>query len=421
MISTAPTTIYPVEAVRTVALHAQRLTTPLGSEPVPTADAIYDTVDHLGCVQIDTLQMVQRSQYLALWSRLGTYDPADLDRVAYGGNGVPRRLFEYWMHAACLIPLTDFRYRLPTMRYHLGRDKWFDGWQSKPENRALMRSVLERVRREGALRASDFEHPEVRRGTWWDWKPAKHALEQHFNQGTLMIAGRMNFQRVYDLPERVLPDWVDTGLPSDDETQRFLVQRSLQTLGICEPAQAGSMVGAFKTTVARSVVRQLVAEGVAAEVRARLSDGEVHTLVIHCELLPLLEQAASGALKAERTTFLSPFDSLFWPAHRDEAFWGFKKALEAYKPKEQRQFGYFVLPILHKDRLVGRFDPKMDRKTGMLLLKAIYLEPGVKPREELVSGMATALRSFLKFHKATDLVVERSSPVGLRRKLLAAI
>ena len=136
-------TSYPLSAVRTVALHAQGLTTPLGSEPAPTLDTLYDVIKQMGCVQIDTLQMVQRSQYIALWSRIGAYDPTDLDRVAYGNGrdpgGLDRRLFEYWLHAACLIPLTQYRYRLPMMR-RLRDDS--EGWghegRQQPENIALM-------------------------------------------------------------------------------------------------------------------------------------------------------------------------------------------------------------------------------------------------------------------------------------------
>jgi uncharacterized protein YcaQ len=417
-----PTTPYPLQAVRAVALRAQGLTTPLGAEKTPSPDVIYQMIDQMGCLQLDTLQMVQRSQYVALWSRLGSYDPLDLDRVAYGNDGVPRRLFEYWMHAACLIPLTDYRYRLPTMyRYRDVGSPWFHDWQENPDNVALMKSVLERVQREGALRAADFEYHDQRRGAWWDWKPAKHALEQLFNQGRLMVSGRVNFQRVYDLAERVLPDWVDTRLPTQDEANRFLLERSLKALGICEPARAGSMVQGMKVVTARTLLKELIAQGTAVEIQACLSDGEPHPLVIHRDHLPLLEQAAAGTLKTERTTFLSPFDNLFWPYRRDMQFWNFRKALEAYKPKEQRQFGYFEMPILHKDRLVGRFDPKMDRKTGTLLLKAVHLEPGVKPDEELVSGLAKALRSFMQFHAANDLVIELSRPVTLRRKLLAAL
>jgi uncharacterized protein YcaQ len=261
----------------------------------------------------------------------------------------------------------------------------------------------------------------VRRGTWWDWKPAKHALEQLFNQGRLMIANRVNFQRVYDLRERVLPDWVDTTEPTDEEMQRHWVECSVKALGVCEAGQVSSYVYGIKRTTARAVVRQLVEEGIVAEIEATLSDGKTHTLVVHRDHLQALEQAADGALTAQRTTFLSPFDNLFYAPDRDMQFWSFRKSLEAYKPKEQRQYGYFTLPILHRDRLIGRFDPKLERQTGTLRLRGLYLEPKVKPDEELVSGVAAAMRDFLKFHSATELVIEQSHPATFGRKLLKAM
>jgi hypothetical protein len=144
-------------------------------------------------------------------------------------------------------------------------------------------------------------------------------------------------------------------------------------------------------------------------------------LIVHKDNLPLLEQCADGAIRPCRTTFLSPFDNLFWAKGRDEGLWGFKQQLEAYKPGPQRVWGYFSLPILHHDSLVGRFDPKLERKDGILRLKALYLEPGVEPAEELVVGVAAAMRDFLAFHNASDLVVERSQPAAFSEQLLAAL
>ena len=126
-------------------------------------------------------------------------------------------------------------------------------------------------------------------------------------------------------------------------------------------------------------------------------------------------------LQAGRTTFLSPFDNLFWAARRDEMFWGFHKALECYLPAPKRVYGYFCLPILHKERLVGRFDPKLERKTGRLILRALYLEPGVKPDEQLVKDISSAMRDFMAFHEARELVIERSQPAVLGKKLLKTI
>ena len=424
MVKTA--TVYPLAAVRALALHAQALTTQPGAEPPPTPDAIYDIVEQIGCVQIDTLQMVQRSQYLVVWSRLGRYDPANLDRLlfdpdalAHGQNN--RRLFEYWLHAACLIPLTEYRYRLGMMRwFREGNSHWGEEWASKSDNAELRAAVLDRIRHEGPLRAADFEHTGPRRGTWWDWKPAKHALENLYNSGELMITGRVNFQRLYDLRERVLPDWVDTAEPTPAEIARHQLERVARALGICQPTQAAEYAY-MKRTEARPVVDDLMAEGVFVAVQAALSDGQTHSLIVHQDSLPYLELAADSDSNPQRTTFLSPFDNLFWARGRDVQFWNFRQVLEAYKPEAQREWGYFCLPILHKDRLVGRFDPKLERRTGTLRLKALYLEPGIAPEEELAAAVVGAMRDFMVFFGASNLVVECSEPAAFGEKLLAAL
>lgn len=401
-------TIYPLAAVRTLALHAQGLATPNGREPQPTPDAIHDLVARLGCVQIDTLQMVRRSQYLVLWSRLGCYDTAELDRLQYAE---PRRLFEDWLHAACIVPLSEYRYRLPHKRHiRSGPASWSVGWLSDPANVLLVHDTLDRVRRDGAVAVSDFEYNGPKRGAWWDWKPAKHALEHLFAWGDLMIARRDNFQRIYDLTERVLPDWVDRTEPTRDEMILHTLELAARSFGVCQPSQVSDLIHEVSTTEARPYVAQLLASGVLAPVRARLNDGEVHEALVHRDNLPLLERAADGALAARRTTFLSPFDSFFWPRRRDVQLWGFRQSLEAYLPAAKRQYGYFCLPILHHDRLVGRFDPKLERATGLLRLKTLYLEPGVEPSEELMADIAVAMHDFMAFHDAREVIVERSEP-----------
>lgn len=410
----------PLSAVRALALHAQYLTAPQnGSAPV-TSDDIYALVEQLGCVQIDTLQMVHRSQYVAVWSRLGNYQPADFDRLTYEPEN--RRLFEYWQHAASLIPLKDYRYRLPLMRwYREGTgNRNYGLWRTDPNNAALVEAVRERVRQDGAVRAADFEHDGSPRGTWWDWKPAKQALEYLYNNGELMIAGRKNFQRIYDFPERVLPAWVDTSEPSQDEAHRYIVEKSVKALGICEPLQVAEYAY-MKRGTARPIIQDFMDAGVFVPVQGQVADGSSASLVVHRDTLPLVEQAADGTLTAQRTTFLSPFDSLFWSKGRDVLFWNFRQSLEAYKPEGQREFGYFCLPILHQDRLIGRFDPKLERKTGTLRLKALHLEPGIEVDEAMVSDVAAALRDFMAFHKATTLVVEKSSPAAFGNKLMKAL
>ncbi len=408
-------TVYSTSVLRTVALHAQGLAAANGARPAPNRDAIYTMIEQVGCLQIDTLHMVRRSQYLVLWSRLGTYDPADLDVLS---SAADRRLFEGWQHAATFIPLTEYPYQRVhqrDLREH--PTNWYNRWLNETVQKDFVPQVLERVRSEGALKVSDFESDRRTGGTWWNWRPAKVALEFLFALGELMIADRVKFQRLYDLTERVLPAWVDKREPTVEERDRFWVERGAKALGICLPRHAGDYTW-MKVSRSKPIVEALVKDGTLVPIDGALASGETAQFLVHRDNLPLLEQAADGSLKAERTTFLSPFDSLWWAGRRDEQLWGFRQALEAYLPAPKRIYGYFCLPILHKDRLVGRFDPKLERKEGRLRLKAIYLEPGVKASEELVRDTAVAMRDFMAFHQAKDLVIERSEPAVLGKRLL---
>jgi uncharacterized protein YcaQ len=411
-------TTYPTSALRAVALRTQGLAAANGTHPAPTRDSIYNAVEQIGCVQIDTLHMVRRSQYLVLWSRLGTYDPADFDALA---SAADRRLFEGWQHAATIIPLTEYRYQMVhqrNLREH--PTNWYNRWLNETVQKDFVPQVLERVRREGALKVSDFESDGHTGGTWWNWRPAKVALEFLYAFGELMAADRVKFQRVYDLTERVLPKWVDTTEPTVEERDRFWVERGAKALGVCLPRHAGDYTW-MKVSRSRPIVESLLADGILLPVKGQLADGKTADLIIHRDNLPLLQQAADGELKADRTTFLSPFDSLWWASRRDEQLWGFHQSLEAYLPAPKRVYGYFCMPVLHKDRLVGRFDPKLERKDGLLRLKALYLEPGVKPDEELVRDATVAMRDFMTFHQAKELVIERSEPAAFGKKLLKEI
>lgn len=409
--------VYPLSALRAAALYTQRLTAPQTASPAPTAEVIADLVKALGYVQIDTLQVVQRAHYVALWSRLGAYDLEDLHQLIYTPG--QRQLYEGWGHAASLIPLEHYRYHRWRTDKKLSYNPVFQEWANKPGNRELAQQTLERIRREGRLRVGDFEHEGNSGGKWYDWRPSKIALEALFAWGELMVAERVNFQRVYDVTERVLPAWVDTTRVDADEGRRFCLEQAALALGVFEP-RALTFYAYLRATPARALVQALIAEGTLFEIQGESMSG-VKPWLVHRDNLALLLQAAEGELKAERTTFLSPFDSLFWAWERDQRLWGFNQVLECYKPAEQRVYGYFSLPILHKDRLVGRFDPKLERKTGNLHLNALYLEPGVAPEEELVAAVAGAMRDFLAWHGARSLTIEKSNPPAFGEKLLKAL
>jgi uncharacterized protein len=411
-------TIYPLSALRAVALRAQNLHSKNGSEPTAMPDSLFQVIDQIGCVQIDTLHMVRRSHYLVPWSRLGTYPPDDLDSLIFGPQ---RRLFEGWEHAATIIPLVEYQYQVPhqrDLREH--PTNWYNRWLNENVQKDFVPQVLERIRREGAQKVSNFASDGHKGGAWWNWRPAKVALEFLFAFGELMIANRDKFQRVYDLTERVLPKWVEKREPTIEERDRFWVERGAKALGVCTSRQAGDYTW-MKVTRSRPHVHSLIHDGLLIPITGELTGGKTGDLLIHRDNLNLLEQAADGALIPERTTFLSPFDNLFWANRRDEMLWGFHQALECYLPAPRRVYGYFCLPILHKDQLVGRFDPKLERKSGQLILRALYLEPGVKASEELISGTAIAMRDFMKFHEAKELVIEHSKPAVFGKKLLQRI
>lgn len=412
-------TIYPLAALRALALAAQKLNTPNGQEPPPSRDTVYETVNTLGGVQIDTLQKVARAQSLALWSRLGAaYPPGLLEDLA--GSPADRRLFEGWFHAACYLPLSEYRYQLP--RHRKTRENghaWYASWSREPENRALSEAVLQRIQAEGGLKVKDFENPARPRGSWWDWKPAKIALEYLYAGGKLEISRRENFQRVYDLPERVLPPGLDLSEPTPEERDTFWVLRGAKAMGVGLPRNPGDYSW-MPVTRSRTLVRRLLQSGDLLEIEGQTMRG-VETLVLHRDFLPLLQRAAAGDLPARRTTFLNPWDSFWWSQQRDEALWGFEHLIEAYVPAPKRKFGYYLMPILHGDQLIGRLDPKLERASGLLRLESLHLEPGVQPDEELLAALGAALRDFMAFHRAVDLQIVRSDPPEWAALLLKAV
>lgn len=409
--------VYPLAALRATVLHQQRLSAPFGATPPPTADAIVELVTALGYVQIDTLHVVNRAHYVTLWSRLGAYPLELFDRLIYASD--ERRLYEGWGHAASIIPLAHYRYHRWRADPAYSFSPAFREWLAKPGNRDLVDQTLARIRAEGGLRVGDFAYDGPKRGLWYDWKPPKQALEALFAWGDLMVAERVNFQRVYDVKERVLPRWVDTTPVDDAQARRFCLEQAARALGVFELRHL-TLYAYMRATPVRAAIKALVDDGTLVAIRGEATTGR-KTWMVHRDTLPLLERAADGALPAQRTTFLAPFDSLLWAWGRDQTLWGFEQLLECYKPADQRVYGYFCFPILHRDRLVGRFDPKLDRATGVLHIHALYLEPGVEPDDELVAAVATAMRDFMAWHGATDLQIARSDPAAFGAKLARVV
>ena len=372
------------------------------------------SIRQIGLLQLDTIHVVARSHYLVMLSRVGSYDTSDLDALLYPD----RCLFEQWAHAACLIPVEDYDYFAPVIVAR--REDPLHNWIRKrlgDEPQKVLDEVLDRVREEGPLASRDFSDPRGQRGTWWDWKPAKTALEILFSRGYLLVDRRVNFQRYYDLAERVLP--ASAGPPSRtvEEYQHWAVLRGLSCLGAATAAQISDYYRLHKSAT-RAALEDLASQGVVVPAEVT---GWKERAYLHRDDLPLLAEIEAGDHQPEVTAFLSPFDNLIWERQRVQDLFGFEYRAEMYVPAAKRQFGYFVLPILHQGQLVGRLDPKAERESGTLIVRAIYLEPGQPISEELLAGIAGALREFMAFHACTALRIEQSEPEPLAGLLLDCI
>lgn len=354
-------------AARRIALAAQGFATARSGMP-PSPTQAQRQIERLGLVQIDSVSAVVRSHYLPLFSRLGPYPTALLDQLAYGGRR--RRLFEYWGHEASLLPVAS----QPLLRWRMARAAQCQGIYSGlarfgRERRAYIDDVLAEVRSRGPLSAAQLPDVEPGKGGWWGWSDGKVALEFLFWAGLVTTATRRGFERIYDLPERVLPAAVLAApTPSPEAARRALLLRAARALGV---ATARDLRDYFRLE--------------AADVPARLVE-----LVEAGELLPVtvegwaqpayLDPAARSPRRVAARALLSPFDSLVWERARTERMFGFRYRLEIYTPAHKRIHGYYVLPFLLGDQLVARVDLKTDRKAGCLRVIGTHIEPGADER-----------------------------------------
>ena len=392
-----------LETARTLAVVKQGLHR---RPPLADKQALLDSIRRIGLLQLDTVHVVARSHYLVMLSRVGLYDRADLDALLYPD----RRLFEQWAHAACLIPVEDYAWFAP--RIHARREKPLSQYAARRlggDPQATIDAVLERVRQEGPLASRDFEDPRDGREGWWDWKPAKTALELLFTWGHLLIDRRENFQRFYDLAERVLPASAEPLRHTVDDWRRWAVLRGVACFGVATYRHVSEYYHQKKTPV-KAVVEALAKEGALLPVEV---EGWPDTAYLHPADLPLLDEIEAGQHQPEVTTLLSPFDNLLWDRQRVRDLFGFDYRIEMYTPVAERQYGYYVMPILHRGRLVGRLDPKADRQTRTLIVRALYLEPGEAASDEMVAALGGALREFMAFHGSERLVIEHAEPESL--------
>ena len=361
---------------RRIALAAQGFADPQPSG-APTGWAVRRLFDRVGLVQIDSVNVLCRAHYLPLFSRAGPYDTALLDRATHYA---PRRLFEYWGHEASLIPVA----LQPALRWRMERaahDAWGGMRRIQRERPELVAQVLDEVRDSGPVAASEvLEHERPKRtGPWWDWSDVKRAMEWLFWSGQITSARRRGFERLYDLPERVLPpEVIAAPTPPLEEAQRTLLRVAARSLGV---ASESDLRDYFRLPATDSKLRvpELVEAGdlLPVEVEGWRTPG-------------YLDPAARIPRGVRARALVGPFDSLVWERPRAERIFGFRYRIEIYVPAPKRVHGYYVLPFLLGDRLVARVDLKADRQGRALRVQAAHAESDAPPET------ATELRAELE-------------------------
>jgi len=347
---------------RRIALGAQGFATPRPAGPVAKRQLV-KLVDRLGVVQIDSVNVVSRTHYLPAFSRLGAYPREMLEEVAWAKR---RPLFEYWAHEASLLPLASqplFRWRMQDA--HDGVGVWKGVAKFLRERREFVDRVLDEISARGPLSASELEMGQKGEGGWWGWSEAKRAVECLFWTGELTTATRRGtFERVYGLPEKVLPGAVlSLPTPAREDAHRALYRQAIRAMGL---ATAKDLRDYFRMPV----------EGAKARMAELVEAGEMIPVTVKGWREPaFLDPAARWPRKVNAQALLSPFDNLIWFRERTERMFGVRYRIEIYTPAEKRTHGYYVLPFLEGDALTARVDLKSDRKAGVLIVQASHAEP----------------------------------------------
>ncbi|MFH1701376.1 MAG: crosslink repair DNA glycosylase YcaQ family protein [Candidatus Zixiibacteriota bacterium] len=387
-----------IPQARRLAINAQLLD---GKSKVPAGkEGIARTIETIGYVQIDTISVVERAHRHTLWSRHQDFN----GRVLHELQANDRRIFEYWGHAMSYLPMSDYRYYLPRMK------KFCDPYSKWEKTRYekyghLMKPVLERIRKEGPLGSKDFAQiSDKKSGTWWDWRPAKVALEMLFWCGELMITARHNFHRVYDLTERVLPDSIDKTFPDNEEVGRFFIRRALKSYGVAKEREIREHIRAADNEAIENSLNAMIESKEIIKVLVGKNNGDYYTLPESLEKLNNLKRTP------KKIHILSPFDNLIIQRERTKKLFDFDYTIECYVPAAKRKYGYFVLPILWGDKFVGRMDAKAERKKKVLVIRRLHFEDGSKKHDSLLPALGKKLHEFARFNRCERIEAEGVIP-----------
>ncbi|KAB7897714.1 hypothetical protein GA565_17960 [Rouxiella sp. S1S-2] len=387
-----PTPRITLQAARTLHLAAQQLQYPLKTQATP--DCLLSAIRRMALLQIDTISVVARSPYLVLFSRLGEYPPEWLESTLF-----EQKIFEYWAHEACFIPIEDYRLLRHRMLdpHKMGwkfNQAWFD------EHQTDIQALLKHISTHGPVRSADFKAEKRATSGWWDWKPHKKHLETLFTRGDLMVVERRNFHRVYDLRENVLPQWDDAAHTLSKEEAEFeMLCRSAQALGIFKIEWLADYYR-LKRVNAKKLTAKLLENGLVVEVEVI---GIATPMYVHQSYSNLLSEATSGKISSTVTTLLSPFDPVVWDRKRALELFNFDYRIECYTPEPKRKYGYFTLPILNRGEIIGRTDAKMHRKEGILEIKSLHLEKGVAVGPRRAKDVADAISRFARWQGASQV------------------
>ena len=360
----------PLKEARRLWLHRQML---LG----PAKDTM-SIIDQLGYVQIDTISVIARAHHHVIWSRNPKYQPKNLDKLL-----AKRQVFEYWTHAASYLPIDAYRFSWPLKEDFRKRMA-----SRSPLPPRLLKDVMKRIEHEGPLKSKDFQDSPKKGSGWWDWKPAKTALERLFLIGELEISCRDGFQKVYDLPSRVIPEHVDRSPPSQEEFISYLIDRTLRQHGLATAKEIAYLCPA-------SITKQVI-----AQLNHRMEAQEI--IPVKIESIEDTYFCFPGALEqSQRLTrqikILSPFDNLTIQRKKLKTFFNFDYQIECYLPAAKRKYGYFSLPVLGGDQFIGRVDLKADRKEKTLRVQSLHGEKGVA-KAKLVTQLQKPLKQFAIFN-----------------------
>lgn len=361
-------------------------------------------INHIGYVQVDTISVVERAHHHVLYSRVPRFKPAMTNQMLRDGD-----IFEYWTHAAAFLPIADFRFSLPYKHaIKSGQTHWY-----RSRDQKLMNELYARIRSDGPIRSRDIETSATKRAGWWDWKPAKKALEQMYMEGDLMVSDREGFQKTYDLTERVLPSHVNSKMPTVEEFAAQIVDQQLRCHGF---ASLKGLTYQRRNAELRNAVKALINERLAQRVleQVQVSSGEVFIV-------------EAGALERpmprlnNRMLILSPFDNSVIQRERLRAVFGYDYQLECYVPAAKRRYGYFCLPLLYRDEFIGQMDCKAHRKARHLEIKTLHLEQHDFEENLVISAFAEAITQFCHFQNCDSVSLTKVLPNHLTQRLCRAL